>query len=1623
MPGDTFNTRFLYTASGLPAILAEFKSAAAQINAQSASLGKVSFVGLNEAIPILSRIEAEIRTIGASLNTLSSAGAKAGASLNPLSASATKAAATVKTVGSSMTQLASVSSTVSSAAGRVGSSFSAMGAAGKSAFSGIISGAEAAVASLGAVAAATTAVGRTMLRMGVLASLPMAGLKSLSGVVTGSLLAGSASMLLNPVNIGSVAYGYGLYKSAGFERQARLAAVRQGYVSTRSYPEEGINPATQKSYTGTELRDAVNAQVKQLATDLALSSPSAYGPTDIIKSINEAAALGIDPRTMTKQMVDSWLNLSRVAEMETSTAASTIYAQVAAREGLEGLTGQNFAKYSDYLATLSNISPLRGEDLTAALKKSTPVAQAYGQSVESQYATAAALSSLGYRPEESDAAYRRMLLRFTPGWSNLQQQEADLEGTNLTAGGKEKQLSSMNAALKGIGLTWQELMPGGQLDLLDVAKTLNTKLSGVSDIERKSFLKTISGIQGIGPLLALMQNPELLDKLVGKFNNVGGSAADSAKYISDDLTGAFQKLNAAVGVGAIKIGDYFTPSVRKLTDFVRNTAVPGLEALAGAVISGDWKTAADIVGGALGTVKDYFADSGEGVTEFINSGIAGLDELSARFAAWTSAGGQTSLLEGVSKWAQSIWDGINWDKVDNIVNNLTTAFNSAWDQSMVWLQGKIDTTDFTTLGTRAGEALETAGEWLLKNVASWPWASVTTAATNALTGIIATIDWTSAITGAANVGSDIGKAIYNGLSASNLGTLFQTWALDFQGYMSAAIANVAAALAGLAVQMGVPLASVEATATKVANMASGAKDAVVKSIDEARDTKNIVPILTKTAEGLAANKGNYFNANYNTPGSENTSLWSIPGNVDRFKNFFAGSSWNQQTGEKNGSWIGEAAQTLENSLRVATPGLSFLYDWATGGTQGPQATVWTPVTTPSVPSAGGSQITPPTTPAITTPISSGKFDAITGMEIPKGTPLWQSSLDKSKYVGQEGFKQLDASSKPNFANVGVAGETFSRTSTQQAKDLISSLRTSGVLKEMYGGEKASNFIGYGVGDLKDTTLQDLHTLISSSMAETYVPGKGYVGKETPGTPLITKAENVVRSAVGLSPSSGGGSDKDLAGLAAKNAATDAQNVKNTESSVLSLDQINSGIKNLGDKDIVSLSGVNAKGEPYQKEFYKADINAAAKELIGKGYKLTDVSTQKGQESPISLASIPAATAATKDSVEASKDSASASKDQTTAITGLTGALKDFEPLINASDYAGISKLVKERYGKDNPATIEDERDRLKSAKDWETADQRTEGKSDLIASLDAYLKSLGVFPQPDYPAIKKATEKTADNTSKWKESTSLLDRILGESQKNSEAFLSTAFDGINNAAAQVAATAGTGTGMGTGTGSSYGGAVRIGLDENGRETAVIGSVRQRSWEEEGKTWATTFSEAARNAMSVGNAILPVSADTTQADASLTELNNKATQPTKSTHWIYADNSAVTQAKMLNAQSTWSQHTIYINQVYKNAIASVNYGDTIPSTLPKLQGTPNMPLSSIPAFAEGGYTGSYAGNATVHPHEVILNAAQQNNVAGAMSGAGRTIQISIDARGAIITDGGMDTLVAKIKSALADDAYS
>jgi TP901 family phage tail tape measure protein len=1751
MSGSNYYTRFIFTSTGLSGILSEFKSAAAQIDAQAATLGKMNFTGMNAALPVLKNIDNTLLLMAEHANLLSSSGAKLGNVFTPMSAGATKASAATKSVATSMTQLQAISGQVSSSTARVTSSMSAMGSAGRAALGGVVSAGERAIATMGALSAATMSVGRSMARMGTLAAIPMAGMRGLSGAITGSLLASSAGMLLNPFNAAPLAAGYGVYTQGNVGKAASEAAAKSW--------QPGMS---QKDI------DAIKQSI--MSNSRASAGQSIYSPTDIAKMWAEYAGMGgdISGGKITDSLSKVFTDYAQAINVpDIGTALNTLVSQNLVWSGQEKAFNEDtLRKTSDMMAMVVAQTKLKGTDLNDLLKDVSPVAKSYGLSQEETYAMTGGMAQLGLNPQQAGMALRRILLRGTPNVSALEKQEAYNQGITNEKGniidaetGKEISLSYVNQALDQLDLTWADINPEKNANgIVGVFQDIASKMkeAGMSPEQQQAWMKTVYGLQGVTPAAMLTQNPEYLLDLYNEIKNSAGASSWMSGIMTDNTIDQLKMLGSAVKGSAMDIGAYFEPSVVKLTKFLKDSAVPGLNALGGALAAGDWEGVADIAGSALDFIGEKFASSDDTLTSWINNGIDGLDEFSQRFLDWTTSGGQTNILNGVKEWAQNIWDGIDWGQVGTITSNLSTAFNAAWDQSMEWLSTSIDNVDWSNLGTRAGEALQDAGLWILNKIGDLPWSELTTAATNALTGILLTIDWGSAVSTAIDVGSKIGAAIYNGVSSSNLGILFQNWAGQFLNSMVGAINTVSGYLTALAIQIGIMPSTVGTGIGILGQVGKTALETGKEAITVSVDPYGPYNFIHSTnAQGEYTGYGDFIfkdkEGNYTLKYPwEPVESGSVP--------ILAGSENQKRVAEKFGVDI-DTARAIEPyaNLREENGLYKTTFDGIGGvnvdeGISGSEALEQFKRDLPAIQWLQKS-IMEAKTPAkayVNGIYTCANFVDDTIKEIQSAEDSDLASAKSSKNVEaiqQQELEQLWShrlgmaivpySSDISHAQIGFnpSGETSAedvnlfevtqgnaRGYKGQVRSIVSDKSQAQDFAEfftkyfmdetqpMFNGSM-SEYFKYVPEDEKNRLINEDRALvnnqsIASDIANTLVKGNflnnraevagvgGTIEKSYPGiersTPVGQDAVDAAYKKTKKSSSDGSITSK----------VSDDNNNDNDRKSRQSLDKI---VDNTG-RTITVLEGKNAQGQSIVSQSYKNPEDAAfiKTQLEKQGYEITS--------------KLVPASSIVDQSTKTTEKQTTATSNLTGETTGLTeefssliGELASFAELVNANSYQGIADKLKGEYGVTGiDATY------------LQAFDERLPGKTDIDALIKGFTIA-GKLPWTPLEIIKKSTEETEKHTKKMAQFDpgsafkTITDAFSGSVYKVAEATESTT-SAVQSESDRAATQAKVDSSLqqnlysticdiegfftpekvsplGTFTSPTGGNLIRVGdtwmTKDEYEATMGVSVSEQQQWPaakvgkvpfygtltpEDMPDWIayhdTLYGEYKKN-LEIATAkyqkmyekdlgipddwadysgsygatlggesrtpqIAPVLLGSLANDGNVEVpvepvVNTEPIDALKSTtddglsYDVKVTSNAEAVAAQLKSLGGFTNFTVYVNRVYSGSgSGQTDFANGV-STLPSggKFSFDSFKTPSYPAFAEGGYTGEYEGGATVHPHEVILNASQQRGVADAIaSGPRGNITVHIDARGAIITDGSMDTLVEKVKSALQDGLY-
>ena len=787
--------------------------------------------------------------------------------------------------------MGTLAGTAGMAISRTVSTLSTLGTAGKTGFRSIITGAEAAV---GAVNMLTASLGRAASmagRMAMVMSAPAMGMKG-AALWASPLAAGALATYARPGDIAAIGAGYGIYKYSQWDKLSDVAAAKQGWRTNQYYPQYGMTGAQLQKYTSEKGID--EAKTLSLRQDV-------YATTsEILKMRAEYSAMGGDIVSTNSEIMKSFLDYSAATGTEAETGMATIYSQALTFFGKKGTTGaeaqQNFQKTTDLLVNLVNQTRMSGEDVETSLRQSAAVLASMGMTQEQTYASVGTLRNLGRTPSQAGGDLRRLALRFTPNWTELQQEEAKELGEWVDAEGEQKRLSATNDILDKIGMSWSDIKVGAKDSQGNINGVLENVLklekamdrAGFTDLQKASAREQIGGVYASTAWEMLAKNPDLYAELyAGQLNSVG-EAAETVQVANDNLGGSFQNLKDAVEASAGSLGEHLEPGLRRTFDFISGKAIPTMNKLGGALSQGNFFTAGSLFFASMGSLKDIATDKltnlfttltdGEAWGEIGNvlqtgiiKGVDSLEEFSQGFNSIMSGEGLGATAGGALGWIQDTIDAIDFNQLSNIKDNILEGLQNGINRGIDWMKNQdwgqiynnlyqsilggleqigsfiqnldwdgifqtmksvMEGIDWSTLGQRLGEDLSVAADWILERAKQLPWSEVVSAAGNALSRIIINIDWLPIITKAAQVGIDIGILIYEGVAQSDLGTIFYNWAADLVNAFVGAVNTVSMMIATIPMALGSIPSILSNAATDAMGLEGSNKEIVNKAIEE-----------------------------------------------------------------------------------------------------------------------------------------------------------------------------------------------------------------------------------------------------------------------------------------------------------------------------------------------------------------------------------------------------------------------------------------------------------------------------------------------------------------------------------------------------------------------------------------------------------------------------------------------------------------------------------------------------------------------------------------------------------------------------------------------------------------------
>jgi TP901 family phage tail tape measure protein len=288
--------------------------------------------------------------------------------------------------------------------------------------------------------------------------------------------------------------------------------------------------------------DALRNQAKDLGATTQFSASQA---ADGMAFLSQAGFTA----TQTLSAMPAMLDLAAAGQLDLA-AAADIASNVM---GAFGLQAEEAGRAADVMAAAAAASNTNIEQMGQAMKFAAPVAKATGVSMEQTAAMIGVLGNSGIQATMAGTSLRSMLGR--------------LEGPT----------KDVRKAMGELGVSITD-NTGKVRPLTDVLKDLSAAGAGAGDMKR------IFGQEAASAALILADGMPQYDKLVDKFQNSEGAAAEMAKTMNEGLNGAMKGLMSATEGLALAIADsglleWATSFVAKATEIVRGLATTNPELL------------------------------------------------------------------------------------------------------------------------------------------------------------------------------------------------------------------------------------------------------------------------------------------------------------------------------------------------------------------------------------------------------------------------------------------------------------------------------------------------------------------------------------------------------------------------------------------------------------------------------------------------------------------------------------------------------------------------------------------------------------------------------------------------------------------------------------------------------------------------------------------------------------------------------------------------------------------------------------------------------------------------------------------------------------------------------------
>ncbi|WP_394512602.1 phage tail tape measure protein [Priestia aryabhattai] len=330
----------------------------------------------------------------------------------------------------------------------------------------------------------------------------------------------------------------------------KMKSMGQSLSLSVTAPIVGIGAAAAKTSIEFEaqmskvgaISQATSGEMKQLKESaLDLGASTSKSASEVAKGQENLAAMGFS----VNEILGAMPGVISAAEASGADMAQTADV-MASSLNIFGLKASDATKVADILAQTANQSAADITDMQYALKYAGPPAAALGVSLEETSAAIGIMTNAGMQGEQAGTTLRAALLGLL---------DPSEENSKL-----------MNKM--GIEITDAK---GNFVGISKLIDNLSTSLEGQTETQKAATLSSLVGTEAVSGMLSLMKaGPEDIDKMTKSLEQSGGSSAESAKKMKDNLKGALDEMSGAFETAGIKIGEIMTPALTKLAGIVQS---------------------------------------------------------------------------------------------------------------------------------------------------------------------------------------------------------------------------------------------------------------------------------------------------------------------------------------------------------------------------------------------------------------------------------------------------------------------------------------------------------------------------------------------------------------------------------------------------------------------------------------------------------------------------------------------------------------------------------------------------------------------------------------------------------------------------------------------------------------------------------------------------------------------------------------------------------------------------------------------------------------------------------------------------------------------------------------------